>query len=88
MRPGRVYVPVEAPISIVSTIARQSLGVDYYRVWDSDIDDEEERSWSSTEEGWIVDHLMEWYLRKVGDKPPLHVCCQANHPPSLLGRRR
>jgi hypothetical protein len=55
----------DAPLSVVSTIARQSLGVMFASVFDEDVHLIKDRYWDDHEGIWRASKQMRWYLRKV-----------------------
>ncbi|OQE47198.1 hypothetical protein PENCOP_c001G01352 [Penicillium coprophilum] len=57
----------DAPLSVVSTIARQSLGVVYATEYDEAVHLARDRYWDNHEGIWRASKQMEWYLRKGDD---------------------
>ncbi|KID84431.1 hsp70 family chaperone [Metarhizium guizhouense ARSEF 977] len=53
-----------APVSIVSTIARQSLGVMYNDVFEDGVHQKRDKYWDENEGIWRARNQMRWYLRK------------------------
>ncbi|KOC12074.1 hypothetical protein AFLA70_48g004071 [Aspergillus flavus AF70] len=54
-------------LSVVSTIARQSLGVAYSPLFDESRHLEKDRDWDGDEGVWRASNQMMWYLRKGDD---------------------
>lgn len=52
-------------LSVVSTIARQSLGVAYSPLFDESRHLEKDRDWDGDEGVWRASNQMMWYLQKV-----------------------
>ncbi|KAJ5400814.1 hypothetical protein N7465_011303 [Penicillium sp. CMV-2018d] len=63
-------------LTVVSTIARQSLGIVYCVEYDSAIHRTEDRYYDEVEGRWRAGNQMEWYMKKGGDvskaKPVRH----------------
>jgi hypothetical protein len=54
-----------APVTVVSTIARKSLGVCCREIFRQGVHLEEDKVWDMVEGIWRVDNQMKWYLLKV-----------------------
>ena len=54
-----------SPVSVVSTIARASLGVKYQTPFDEAKHLEAAKFWNEDEGAYWAKGQMEWYLRKV-----------------------
>jgi hypothetical protein len=53
------------PVSVVSTIARKSLGVEFTTTFDRRVHLQVDKCWDADEGRWRAIGQMEWYLRKV-----------------------
>lgn len=53
------------PVSVVSTIARTSLGVCCSKLFDAQLHSEKDKFWDNDEGGWFANSQMKWFLRKV-----------------------
>ena len=54
-----------SPVSVISTIARASLGVQYQMPFDEGKHREKDKAWNVCEGEYYAKGQMEWYLRKV-----------------------
>lgn len=54
-----------SPVSVISTIARASLGIRYQALFDEAKHLEADKVWSDNEGAYFAKGQMEWYLRKV-----------------------
>ena len=54
-----------SPVSIISTIARASLGIDYATPFKEGEHLEMDKCWNEDEGMYMARNQMSWYLRKV-----------------------
>jgi len=54
-----------APVSVVSTIARQSIGVSHLEIFNPKKHSEKDKYYDSDEGVWRASKQMQWYLKKV-----------------------
>lgn len=54
-----------SPVSVVSTVARTSLGVIYKTRFNAEFHSEEDRFWNGVEGEWFAIRQVKWFLRKV-----------------------
>ena len=54
-----------SPVSVISTIARASLGVKYQTPFEKEEHLEKDKFWNEDEGTYWAKGQMEWYLRKV-----------------------
>jgi hypothetical protein len=68
-RPGRHgrelnLLEHKSPVTVTSTLSRLSLGVEYIRPYDEDIDAVSDRFWNDEEDCYYVKRAMKWYIKK------------------------
>jgi hypothetical protein len=70
--PIGVDAPIYSSISVVSTVARQSLGIMFRTPFEVGKHLECDKVWDETREIWLADEQMSWYLEKVSSShsPP------------------
>lgn len=58
---------IPAPISVMSTISRYSLGTIYYKNFDptKHAKSDPDYMWFSDEGDYVINNQMRWYIRKV-----------------------
>ncbi|CAG9936358.1 unnamed protein product [Clonostachys rosea f. rosea IK726] len=66
--------PLQMPVRVVSTIARQSLGVEFTPLFEEGVHPAEDKYWDKDEGVWRAGKQMLWYLKKgenVSKKEPV-----------------
>jgi hypothetical protein len=61
--------PLQMPVRVVSTIARQSLGVEFTPLFEEGVHPAEDKYWDKDEGVWRAGKQMLWYLKKVSQSP-------------------
>lgn len=63
---------ITSPVTVVSTIARTSLGVRFREFFEDGVHLEKDKFWDEDEGVWKAQNQMEWYLKKVRQPDQWH----------------